>query len=231
MTRNSNVPDTQLSDIAVIVTDPLPAAGVMPRPGASHCSLGDERRSGVQFAPTPPSPMRYVPTPALGGAQILKVAVDWQSEPTNSTWRPEIRLTLRPFADATNEAPSTVHAMRSARPDGDVGPPLPHAIASIAITTRPHCRMRAPFPCAFGHGRGCAGRLRVTAHRHASRGTGSSEAAGLRAPRLAKLARNTDRDREDVLSLARGPGLALSASGPATGTSCGPHRAGRTART
>ena len=81
MTWNSNVPDTQLSDMAVIVTDPLPAAGVTPRLGASHCSL-DERMSGVQFAPTPLSPMRYVPTPALGGAQIVKVAVDRQSEPT-----------------------------------------------------------------------------------------------------------------------------------------------------
>lgn len=81
MTWNSNVPDTQLSEIEEIVTDPLPAADVPVRPGASHCSL-DERMSGVQFAATPRSPMRYVPTPALGGTEIRKVAVDWHSEPT-----------------------------------------------------------------------------------------------------------------------------------------------------
>jgi hypothetical protein len=94
--------------MAVIVSDPLPAAGVANRFGASHWSL-DERRSGVQFTDTPLSPMRYVPTPAFGGAEMRRVAVDWQSDPTNcQPILSEIRLAARPFSDATNDAPSTV---------------------------------------------------------------------------------------------------------------------------
>jgi hypothetical protein len=48
---------------------------------------------------------------------------------------------------------------------------------------------------------------------------------------LAKLARNTDRDREDVVALARAQGLTLKCSGPATGIGYGRRWAVRSART